>query len=75
MSVNAKANVVKRKDPPIEELGDPRDLHNYLLDSGATQHMSPRLADLEDVVEGRKLGVEVADEHIIKCPTTGKIRN
>jgi hypothetical protein len=37
------------------------DLHNYLLDSGATQHMTPRLADLEDVVEGRKLGVEVAE--------------
>jgi hypothetical protein len=36
--------------------------------------MTPRLADLEDVVEGRKLGVEVADGHIIKCPATGKIR-
>jgi len=70
---NAKANVVKRIDPPIEELGDPRDLHNYLLDFGATQQMTPCLADLEDVVEGRKLGVEVADGHI-KCPATGKIR-
>ena len=58
-----KANVVRRKDPGLEELGDPRDLHNYLLDSGATQHMTPRFADLEDVVEGRKLGVEVADGH------------
>ncbi|MFN9978922.1 MAG: hypothetical protein ACK53Y_03350, partial [bacterium] len=36
--------------------------------------MTPRFADLEDVVEGRKLGVEVADGHIIKCPATGKIR-
>jgi len=71
---NAKANVVRHKDPGLEELGDPRDLHNYLLDSGATQHMTPRLADLEDVVEGRKLGVEVVDGHIIKCPATGKIR-
>jgi hypothetical protein len=69
-----KANNVKCKDPPIEELGDPRDLHNYLLDSGTTQHMTPRLANLEEVVEGRKLGVEVADGHIIKCPATGKIR-
>jgi hypothetical protein len=71
---NAQANVVKHKDPGLEELGDPRDVHNYLLDSGATQHMTPCLADLEDVVEGRKLGVEVADGHIIKCPATGKIR-
>jgi hypothetical protein len=38
---NAKANVIKQKDPGLEELGDPRDLHNYLLDSGATQHMTP----------------------------------
>ncbi len=36
--------------------------------------MTPRFADLEDVVEGRKLGVEVADGHIIKCPATGKIK-
>jgi len=70
----AKANVVKHKDPGLDELGDPRDLHNYLLDSGATQHMTPHLADLEDVVKGRKLGVEVADGHIIKCLATGKIR-
>jgi len=29
---------------------------------------------LEDVVEGKHLGVEVADGHIIKCPATGKIK-
>jgi hypothetical protein len=36
--------------------------------------MTPRLSDLEDVVEGKKLGVEVADGHIIKCPAIGKIK-
>eukprot|EP00590_Aulacoseira_subarctica_P006147 CAMPEP_0172417890 /NCGR_PEP_ID=MMETSP1064-20121228/4386_1 /TAXON_ID=202472 /ORGANISM="Aulacoseira subarctica , Strain CCAP 1002/5" /LENGTH=67 /DNA_ID=CAMNT_0013156457 /DNA_START=43 /DNA_END=242 /DNA_ORIENTATION=+ len=35
--------------------------------------MTPRRADLFDVVEGQNLGVEVADGHIIKCTTTGKI--
>jgi len=68
-----KANAVKRKDPMIDQIGDPRNLQNYFLDSGATQHMMPQLADLEDVMEGKHLRVEVADGHIIKCPATGKI--
>jgi hypothetical protein len=46
-------------------IGDPRNLNNYLPDSGATQHMTPRLEDLMEVVEGQKLGVEVADGHIM----------
>jgi hypothetical protein len=35
--------------------------------------MTPCLADLEIMVQGKKLGVEVADGHIIKCPAVGKI--
>jgi hypothetical protein len=36
----------KLKDPSVVEIGDPSNLNNYLPDSGATQHMTPRLADL-----------------------------
>jgi hypothetical protein len=36
--------------------------------------MTPRRDDLFDAVEGQKLGVEVADGHIICCTTTGKVR-
>jgi len=72
-STPSQALVVRSKDPSLEVLGDPADLSNYLPDSGATQHMTPRLADLFDVVGGQKLGVEVADGHVIKCTTTGKI--
>jgi len=36
--------------------------------------MTPRLADLVDAVKGQNLGIEVADGHIIKCTTTGKIK-
>jgi hypothetical protein len=36
--------------------------------------MTLHFKDLEEVVEGRHLGVEVADGHIIKCPATGKIK-
>jgi transposase InsO family protein len=68
------AFAVRKKDPSIEQIGDPRDLANFLPDSGATQHMTPHQADLFDVVEGQNLGVDVADGHVIKCSTTGKIR-
>jgi len=36
--------------------------------------MTLHFKDLEEVAEGRHLGVEVADGHIIKCPATGKIK-
>ena len=36
--------------------------------------MSPRRLDLFDVVENQNLGVEVADGHLIKCTTTGKVK-
>ncbi len=68
------ANAVRKKDPSIAEIGDPCNLNNYLPDSGATQHMTPHLADLVDAVKGQNLGVEVADSHVIKCTTTGKIK-
>ena len=60
-------------DPTAAEIGDPRDLRNFVADSGATDDMTPCLADLFDMVEGQNLGVEVADGHIIKCTITGKI--
>lgn len=34
------------KDPTIDNIGEPRNLNNYVLDYGTTQHMSPRLEDL-----------------------------
>jgi hypothetical protein len=76
ISAPATANVfaIRKKDPSIEEIGDPCDLGNFLPDSGATQHMTPCQADLFDVVEGQNLGVEVVDGHIIKCSVTGKIQ-
>jgi hypothetical protein len=64
----------KVRDPTIEEIGDPKNLNNYLPDLGATQHMTPRLADLQNTVEGQKIGVEVANGHIIKCSITGNIQ-
>jgi hypothetical protein len=70
---SSTALAVRHQDPSITELGDPCNLNNYLPDSGATQHMTPRSADLINVVEGQNLGVGVADGHIIKCSTTGDV--
>jgi hypothetical protein len=74
LATPAQAMVIRKKDPTVEDIGESCDLANFLPDSGATQHMTPRRADLFDVVEGQNLGVEVADGHVIKCSTTGKIQ-
>ncbi len=73
LTTSASASAIRRTDPSIQDVGNPCDLNNYLPDSGATQHMTPRLMDLTNVVEGQGLGVEVADGHIIKCSTTGDV--
>ena len=71
---NVKNKILKIRDSSIETIGVPSNLNNYLPDSGTTQHMTPRLADLIDMVEGQRLGVEVANGHVIKCSITGKIQ-
>jgi hypothetical protein len=70
----ASALAVRRKDPATAEIGESYDLANFLPDSGATQHMTHCQADLFDVVERQNLGVKVADGHVTKCSTTGKIQ-
>jgi hypothetical protein len=74
ISKTESANIVRKRDPSIAEIGDLVDHNNYLPVSGATQHMTPHLANLVEAVEGQNLGVEVADGHVIKCTTTGKIK-
>ncbi len=69
-----QANYSRVTDPSLDEIGDPHNLTNWLMDSGATAHMTPRFADLEDVEEGLNLGVEVADGHVVHCNKRGKIR-
>jgi hypothetical protein len=70
----AQANAVCKKDPSTDTIGDPCDLENFLPDSGATQHMTPRRADLFNVVEGQNLGVKAADGHVIRCSVTVKVQ-
>jgi hypothetical protein len=48
-------NAVNTKDPSLEEIGDPANLNQYLLNSGATQHMAPCKEDLFGAVEGQNL--------------------
>ena len=69
----AHANAASIKDPTLESIEDPSNLINYLPDSGASAHMTPRLEDLYDVEEDQRLAVEVADGHVIRCTKTGKV--
>lgn len=52
-------------DPDLDELGSPTNLNNFLPESGASQHMTPRLAVPFDVEEKLNIDVQVANEHII----------
>jgi hypothetical protein len=74
VSQAAKPRVNRVQDPSYGTVGVPENLLNWEQDSGSTAHMTPCHADLFDVEEGQNLGVEVADGHIIKCTTTGKVR-
>jgi hypothetical protein len=65
--------VTHRYNSIFAQVADPSNLNNCLPNSGATQHMTPRLADLQDMVGGQKLGIKVADGHVIKCSSTGTI--
>lgn len=44
----------KAMHPDLDKLGDPSNFDNYLPDSGATQHLTPKQDDLYDAVEGQK---------------------
>jgi hypothetical protein len=49
-TTSISAHAVHHMDPSLQEIGDPCNLNNYLPDSGATQHMTPCLLDLINVV-------------------------
>jgi hypothetical protein len=72
-ALTAHTKKITLTDPSLADLGHPSDLNNCLPDSGATQHMTPRLADLFDIEEDLNMGVEVADGHIIHYAIIGKI--
>jgi hypothetical protein len=61
-------------DPDLDKLSSPTDFKTFLPDSGASQYMTPHLADLFNVEEKLNIGVQVAGCHIIKCTTAGKIQ-
>jgi hypothetical protein len=61
----------KGLDPPFSHIGIGHDLRNWMPDTGASSHLTPRLLDLKEVEEGFNLGVKVADGHIVKCTARG----
>ncbi len=73
VSQAAKTRVNRVQDPSYDIVGVLGFLLNWEQDSGSTDHMTLCHADLLYVEDDQNLGVEVADGHIIKCTTTGKV--
>ena len=67
LKIHAKANAAQGSDPTLENIRDPSNLVNYLPNSGASGHMTSRVADLYEIEEEANLAVEVANRHIIPC--------
>ena len=60
------------QDSTESTLGSARSILNWLCDTGATAHMTPRLADLVHVEEVPPISVEVADGHTVQVNQYGK---
>ena len=72
---NASTARIPRKrltDPTESKIGVPSSLLNWLCDSGATAHMTPRLADLVNVEQISSVNVEVADGYIVPVTARGE---
>ena len=67
------ATSASKKKSPVgpTDLGSPSDLSNWLIDTGATAHMTPCLNDLVNVEKGPDVSIEVADGTTVPCQGKG----
>ena len=63
-----------QEDPSESILGSPRHILNWLCDTGATAHMTPRLDDLENIENVDSVNVEVADGFTVPVNAIGICR-
>ena len=60
---------------PSEKFGESLQLTNWILDSGATCHMTPEVSDLiPGSLEDMDKYIEVADGHIITAKQKGQVQ-
>ena len=60
---------------PIRDFCDSSQLTNWILDSGATCHMTPQVSYfIPGSLEDTDIYIEVADEHRIKAKQKGKFQ-
>ena len=59
----------------IKKYGDSSQLTNWILDSGATCHMTPEVTDfIPGSLEGTDKFIEVADGHHVTAKQKGSVR-
>ena len=61
-------------DPDEAMIGSPGNINNWLCDTGATAHMTPRLEDLYDTEEVTSTNVAVADGYVVPISISGKCK-
>ena len=69
------ACIYSKVESPRRYFGDILQHTNFILDFGATYHMTPKISNIVPglLVESNKY-IEVADEHFITAKQTGKIQ-
>ena len=70
MATKAKCHKCQ-EDPSESTLGSPSCILNWLCDTGATAHMTPRLDDLRNIELVDSVNVEVADGFISPITHSG----
>ncbi|MGH7954952.1 MAG: hypothetical protein ACREOZ_03235 [Gloeomargaritales cyanobacterium] len=69
-----RSNNIKREEQQLcTNLGIATTFNNWLVDSGATAHMTPCLNDLSNQHNDEDLAVTVADGHVVPCSITGTV--
>ena len=74
LTANAATSRHRKKchaDPVESILGGASSILNWLCDTGATSHMTPRLDDLQDVEQTESFTVQVADGNVVPVTATG----
>ena len=62
-----------QEDPSESTLGSPSCIFNWLCDTGATAHMTPRLDGLRNIELVDSVNVQVADGYIVPITHSGDV--
>ena len=72
MATRAKRHK-RQEDPSESTLGSPSCILNWLCDTGASAHMTPRLDDLRNIELVDSVNVQVADGYVVPITHSGDV--